>query len=165
MRLVRWLLLVGLIAVGSWYWFAPRRSYDRFLHAVAYADPAELDATIDFPQLRLNMREDIQAGLRRSGGTNLGTAITGAFLGTLVDAAVAPDGLAQILTGFGTRTITEAEAESLRESATTSFRYRSLSTVDVVLHPAGKPDQDGGILTFARSGLSWKLVRARGAGL
>jgi hypothetical protein len=81
------------------------------------------------------------------------------MLGGLVDATVTPEGLSQVVTQFGTRTPGPDAADSLAGKAVTSFRYRAVSRVDVVLYPAGKTADDGGVLTFTRSGLTWKLTR------
>lgn len=159
-RRLRWILLLALLGLGAWYWFAPRRAYHRFLNAIAFGDAAGLEATVDFPLLRMNLREDLRAGLERKAGTGLGAAVAGGVLGALVDAAVSPEGLSQIVTGFGMRDPGDAAADSLTAGAITSFHYRAPSRVDVVLYPEGKTADDGGILTFTRSGLRWKLTRA-----
>ncbi len=159
-RFLRWILLLALLGLGAWYWFAPRRAYHRFLNAIAFGDAAGLAATVDFPLLRMNLREDLRAGLERTAGTGAGAAVASGVLGALVDAAVSPEGLSQIVTGFGMREPGEAADDSLTAGAVTSFRLRSPSRMDVILYPEGKTADDGGILTFTRSGLGWRLTRA-----
>jgi hypothetical protein len=90
----------------------------------------------------------------------MGATIAGAMMGAMVDAAVTPSGLSQIITGFGTRTVTSNSADTTAVGTTTAYRYRSLSRVDVLLHPADETPDDGGVLTLTRTGMTWKLTRA-----
>lgn len=159
-RLLRWTLLTALVLAGVWYYYAPRRAYDRFIRAVAFADEAELEATVDFPVLRMHLREDLRQGIEARARTGLGATVVTSMLGGLVDAAVTPEGLSEIVTQFGTRIPGPGAADSLAEKTERSFRYRAPSQVDVVLYPAGKTADEGGVLTFTRSGLTWKLTRA-----
>lgn len=151
---------MALLVTGVWYYVAPRRAYDRFLQGVAFGNEAELEATVDFPVLRMNLREDLRKGLEGRARSGIGATAAIALLGGLVDAAVTPEGLSQIVTGFGTRLPGPGAADSLTGNTITSYRYRAPSQVDVVLYPAGKTADDGGVLTFTRSGLTWKLTRA-----
>jgi hypothetical protein len=159
-RFLRWILLVVIVATAAWYYIAPRRAYDRFLKAIAFGNAEELEATVDFPMLRMHLREDLRAGLERSTGKGPGATVALSMLGALVDAAVTPEGLNQIITGFGMRDLSDVQPDSLAGGAATAFRYRSPSRVDVVLHPVGSATDAGGTLTFLRKGLSWKLTRA-----
>jgi hypothetical protein len=159
-RFLRWTLLLAVVATGIWYYVAPRRAYDRFLKAIAFGNAEELEATVNFPVLRMQLREDLRTGLERSAGKGPGATIALSMLGALVDAAVTPEGLNQIVTGFGTRDLSEVDPDSLTEGTATAYRYRSPSQVDVVLHPVGQASDAGGTLTFRRDGLSWKLTRA-----
>ncbi len=159
-RFLRWTLLIALVLTGAWFYWAPRRAYDRFLQAIAFGNASELDATVDFPQLRMNLREDLRKGIEARARLGIGATVALSMLGGLVDAAVTPEGLSQIVTRFGTRLPGPDAADSLAGNTVTSFRYRALSQVDVVLYPAGKTAEDGGVLTFTRSGLTWKLTRA-----
>ncbi len=159
-RFLRWFLLLAVIITGAWFYLAPRRAYDRFLKAIAFGNAEELDATVNFPVLRRHLREDLRTGLERTAGKGPGATVALSMLGVLVDAAVTPEGLNQIITGFGTRVSSSFEADTLSRGAETSHRYRSLSRVDVVLHPVGTTTGAGGTLTFSRDGLSWKLTRA-----
>lgn len=159
-RFLRWTLLVAVLVGGAWLYLAPRRAYHRLVKAVAYGDAAELEATVDFVVLRRNLREDLQAGLARRAGNGMGATIAGAMLGAMVDAAVTPSGLSQIITGFGTREVTAGSSDTTAGGTTTAYRYRSLSRVDVLLHPADETPADGGVLTFTRTGMTWKLTRA-----
>lgn len=156
---------MAVLVGGAWLYRAPRRTYDRLVKAVAYGDPAELEATVDFVVLRRNLREDLQAGLARRAGDGMGATIAGAMLGAMVDAAVTPSGLSQIITGFGTREVDGNSADTAAVGTTTAYRYRSPSRVDVLLYPADETPADGGVLTFTRTGMTWKLTRAWSAKL
>ncbi len=158
-RFLRWTLLLALVVTGVWFYVTPRRTYDRFLQGVAFGNEAALEATVDFPLLRMNLREDLRQGIEARVRTGIATTAAIAMLGGLVDAAVTPEGLSQIVTQFGTRTPGADAADSLAGKANTAFRSRGVSQVDVLLYPAGKTADDGGVLTFTRSGLTWKLTR------
>lgn len=158
MRRLFWFLALLLVAVGAWMWITPRRTYDRFLRAVAFGDRADLEATVDFPVLRDNLRRDLRSRLA-AGPARIAGEVAASLLGTMVDAAVTPEGLSSIVTGFGTAP-GGVSPDSLHRRTTTSFRYRSLSRVDVRIRPAGDERDGGGVLSFERTGLRWRLVRA-----
>lgn len=158
-RFLRWTVLIALVVTGVWFYLSPRRAYDRFLQGVAFGDETALEATVDFPVLRMNLREDLRQGIEARARGGIAATAALAMLGGLVDAAVSPEGLSQVVTQFGTRTPGPDAADSLAGKAVTTFRYRAPSRVDVVLYPAGKTADDGGVLTFTRSGLTWKLTR------
>jgi hypothetical protein len=161
MRRLRWLLLVLVLAIGGWYAWSPRHAWDRFLGALVSGREAELQATIDFPILRDNLRHDLRTALVRKSGSDspIASGISGALVNSVVDMTVTPQGIARLVTGFGTRTPRPEDADSIRVGTETAFHYRSPSRVDVRVWPRGDDEQDGGIFTFERSGLSWRLVR------
>lgn len=162
MRRLRWLLLLAILAVGVWYWWAPRHAWDAFLGAIVSGDESRLGATIEFPLLRENLRHDLRQAFaergRANGGEGLG-ALGGALIDPLVDLTVTPQGLARLVTGFGMRSPRPGEVDSVKAGTETRYRYRGPSRVDVRVRPADAETQSAGIFSFQRFGLSWRLVR------
>jgi hypothetical protein len=119
---------------------------------VAFFSEGDLTATVDYEAVRANLRSDMMAAVRErvKGADGLGELGVG-----LVDAAVSEvgtaAGLAQLFTsiamGMG--------------RPDPSFRYRSLSRVDVELRQS--PTRSG-IMTMTRSGLTWRITRVWGDG-
>lgn len=159
-RFLRWTLLIALVLTGAWFYWTPRRTYDRFIHAVAFANESELEATVDFPLLRMNLREDLRKGIQVRAGAGMGAAAATsnaqrARRGRRHARGAVPDRHRLRHPDPGSR-----GRRFLVGNTVTSFRYRALSRVDVVLYPAGETAEEGGVLTFTRSGLTWKLTRA-----
>jgi hypothetical protein len=157
----RWLLLALVLLTGVWYYLTPRRAWDDFLEAIVTGQEARLQATIEFPILRDNLKGDLRAALegRVQGEAPVLAGLSGVLIDPLVNATVTPQGLARLVTGFGTRTPHPDEADSLAAGSETSWHYRSPSRVDVRVRARGADPIDAGIFTFQRFGLSWRLVR------
>jgi len=153
----RWLLVAAVLLTGIWYVTSPRRAWDRFLGAIVMGQEAELQATIDFPTLRDNLRVDLRAAMSQR--SDLSGAIGGVLVDQLVSGIVTPLGLTRLVTAFGTRSPSAADRDSLDARTVTSFRYRGPSTVDVRLRAASADPSSAGVFTFTRSGLRWRLTR------
>lgn len=162
-RPFRWLLLGAVLLTGIWYLYTPRRAWDRFLQGVVLADPSELQATVDFPTLRDQLRRDLEAGL--ASRSSLAAATAGPIVDQLIAQVMTPRGLASLVTAFGMRTPEAADRDTLDARTVTSFRYRGPSTVDVHIRAASADPEDSGVFTFTRQGLQWRLTRIWGSGL
>lgn len=154
-----WLLLLLVVLVATWFWVAPHRAYDRLLQAVAFGSEPGLAASIDFPVVRAHLKDDIAAAVARRSRSRIGGAVTAAFLDQAVDATLTPSGLADLITAFGTRTPRRGAADTLVAGTDVTFRYQSLSRVDIHVRPEGDSDANAGILTLTREGTSWRLTR------
>ncbi|MEO5826271.1 MAG: DUF2939 domain-containing protein [Gemmatimonadales bacterium] len=151
-----WLVLLALVLVAAWYWVAPRRTWDRFLRAVAVGDGIALEQVVDFSSVRIHLKSDLRRSLEtRNGGiTRAATPVLGGVvIDPLVDMIVSPSGLEQLITSFGTRNVDVAQQTIV------SFRYRSLSRVDVHVRSSVDPEREAGVFTFERSGVTWRLSR------
>lgn len=162
-RILRWLLPLAVLLIGVWYVTSPRRAWDHFLHAIVTGQESELQATIDFPELRSNLRRDIRTALASRPGVP--AALTGPLADQIIATAVTPRGLSRLVTAFGTRTPDPTDIDSLEASTVTSFRYRSPSRVEVRIRPTGADPEQSGIFTFSRSGIHWRLTRISGSSL
>lgn len=156
-RPLRWLLLCTLLVAGVWYHQAPRRTHDRFLTALLTGSESELAATVDFPAVRDNLKADLTPALDRAG--RAGAQLGGFVLEQAVNAVLTPQGLAQLVTGFGMRRRQADDVQVSDERTVTTYRYRSPSQVDVRIRSAADPESAAGILTYSRSGLRWRLTR------
>lgn len=145
-------LLLLLVGVGTWYWVAPRRAWERFTYGAAFLSQGDLAATVDFDAVRTNLRSDMTTAIRSRLTGGDGMAGIGA---SLVDAAVSQigtvEGLAELFTQMAMGTTGPRPA----------FRYRSPSRVDVELR---ETPTSMGVLTMTRSGLSWRITRVLGNG-
>lgn len=151
-----WLVLLVLVIVAAWYWTAPRRTWDRFLRAVAVGDAAALEQVVDFPSVRTHLKSDLRVALdtRNSSLPRGATPVLGGVvIDPLVDMIVSPGGLEQLVTSFGTRDT------DLAQRTVVSFRYRSLSRVDIHIRSSVDPEREAGVFTFERSGATWRLSR------
>jgi hypothetical protein len=157
-RSFRWLLALTLLVAVAWYIITPRRAYDDFRLALLTGSESGLQATVDFPAVRDNLKRDIAPALDRATG-KIGGAALGVLLEQAVNSVLTPSGLAQLVTGFGTVRRSAAEVSDTPGDVVTSYRYKSPSRVDVMIRPAGDPDVTAGVLTFTRSALSWRLTR------
>lgn len=157
-RPFRWLLLFAVLIIGAWYVVAPRRAYDRFLRALLTGSEAELVATVDFPRVRDNLKQDLAPALERAAG-GVGAALGGVFVEQAVNSVLTPTGLAQLVNGFGSLRTRRNEAPAEDARTVTSFRYRSPSRVEVRIRSSTDPASGAGILTFSRTALSWRLTR------
>jgi hypothetical protein len=153
------LFLAAILITGVWYLWTPRRAWDRFLTAVVMADMPRLQEAVDFPILRSHLRDDIEASLVRRSGSGLGATLAAGLVTQMVNVAVTPRGMAQLITGFGTRTPRPGDVDSVEARTDLSFRYRSPSRVDVHLRPAGDDSSAAGVVTLTRSGLTWRVTR------
>jgi hypothetical protein len=159
-RRFRWILLLVVLLATGWYIWSPRRAWDRFLTALVTGDEQLLSATVDFPTVRENLREDLRTALAAAPGSsgNLSTAVLGVLTDQVVNVAVTPQGLSDLLAGLATAQ-PGADTKDGIITQTARFRYRGPSRVDIAVGTSDAPDDAKGILTFSRSGLSWRLTR------
>jgi hypothetical protein len=153
------LILAAIVLAGVWYYWTPRRAWDRFLTAVVMADAQRLQATVDFPVLRQNLKDDIGASLTAKSSSGFGAVIASGLVEQMVNVTITPRGMAQLITGFGTRTPRKGDVDSVQAGSITSIRYRSPSRVEVRIRPADEDDSAAGVVTLSRTGLTWRVTR------
>lgn len=151
-----WLVLAACVLAIAWYVVTPRRTWERFSRGVVIGDQATLQATIDYPILRENLKRDLRRLITIAPGVPDAVGdLSGILINPLVDASITPEGLGRLIAGFGMGATNEGRFVPSR----TRFAYRGLSRVDVQLWPEDGTPADGGIFTFHRSGLTWRLTR------
>jgi hypothetical protein len=157
-RSFRWLLALTLLVAAAWYVITPRRAYDDFRVALLTGSESGLQATVDFPAVRDNLKRDLAPALDRAGG-RLGATVGGVLMEQAVNSVLTPTGLSQLVTGFGSIRRSAVDVSDTPGDVVTTYRYKSPSRVEVEIRPAGDPDATAGVLTFTRSALSWRLTR------
>ena len=150
----RYVILIALMLVGAWYWFTPRRAWDRFLQSIAMGDAETLDRVVDFAKVRANLKSDLSAALtERTGRNRIAVGLGGMMIDPMIDMLVQPEGLAELVNSFSVR------GTDATQKTVVSYRYHSPSRVDVRIRSSVDPESAAGIFTFERSALSWRLVR------
>ena len=160
-----WILLLALAVGGVWLWVTPRRAWDRFMRALVLADTNTLNDVVDFPTLRTNLKHDLRTAIAaRADGGQIGVpaALSGMLIDPIVEIAVSPEGLTQLVTSFGTRQPASDAAGEATDRTLVSYQYRSPFRVDVRVRSSDDDDNASGIFTFERSLTSWRLVRVWG---
>lgn len=160
-----WLLLLAVVIGGGWWWVTPRRAWDRFMRALVLADTNTLNDVVDFPALRTNLKDDLRTAIAaraNSGRIGVPAALSGMLIDPIVDVAVSPEGLTQLVTAFGTRQPAPNDIGTANDRTIVSYRYRSPLRVDVRVRSSNDDNDASGIFTFERSLTSWRLVRVWG---
>ena len=102
----RALLVIALavLAVAAWWFVAPYLVVHHALQAAQGPDSAALDAYVDYPALRENLRGQVSATIDRKMGdakdnplAAIGSAIGRAVAGPMIDAVVQPGSVAASL--------------------------------------------------------------------
>lgn len=119
-------------------------------------DGVVLEQVVNYPSVRSHLKSDLRTALETRNGSvpRAATPVLGAaVIDPIVDMIVSPSGLEQLVTSFGTRDT------DLAQRTVVSFRYRSLSRVDVHIRSSVDPEREAGVFTFERSGVTWRLSR------
>lgn len=151
-----------IIAAGAtWYFASPAWTLRQMKAAADANDPKALDAYVDYPALREDLKAEIagrimaEAKKHRSILGGLGLAIGSAVTDPMVDRLVSPAGMRAALTAKRDQAYFGPEmqaASALRVPDDPIIVRRSLSEFLV----ASKKEPARG-LVFKRHGLSWKL--------
>ncbi|MCC2637839.1 MAG: hypothetical protein K0Q68_1558 [Moraxellaceae bacterium] len=126
--------------------------------ALKAGDPVQLEARVDFPALRQNLKDQLNAAFAKKVGPEDSDNPLVAFAATLADAVVdrmvearvTPAGMAQLVTD------NQNEPEKKYPFANAETAFEGLSLFRVTLHRA---DGDKLNLFLRRDGLTWKLHR------
>ena len=168
------LIVVVLLALGSYVVAGPYLAINGIRTALAEQDTGRLERHVDFPALRVSIKAQMQDKLARRTGemqSNLAGAfalsIANNFVGSGVDAMVTPLGIGALLQGrsLWKKTVGETvdgdsygKAVPLDPLKQAVRRYESPSRFTAtVLDEEGKPM----VFVFKRNGLRWKLADIR----
>ena len=169
------LVLVLLLALGSYVAAGPYMAINGIRAALAEQDTGKLERHVDFPALRVSIRAQVEDSLARRAGSDMQSNIFGAIalsiasnvVGTGVDTMVTPLGIGALLQGrsMWKQSIGETvdgdtygkpvPADPLK---TATHHYESPSRFTATIqNEAGQPV----VFVFKRKGLSWKLADVR----
>ena len=144
MKKLTTLLVLLLVAVGAWYYLAPRLAAKHLQAAAAAGDVATLNKLVDFPRVRTNMKADLKT--RVAPGKPLGTELaTGVAVDGLVDRIMTPQGLVRL-------------AHLGPAAALVAMGYRKLGSFFVTTQNPAQP-KDAVTYVFSPVGFSWRLQR------
>ena len=170
----RWAILGGLLtlaAVAYWF-FSPYWTLWGLRDALVTADSVALEAQIDFPVLRQNLKDQVNAQFMAEAGEDLqdnpfsvlAMGLATGLVDKIVDGLVTPAGLARLTAGIEPTVNAEAVSDpapveldsssNLLEHAT--IRRNSLSSFSVHVRDPKKEEEIQ--LLFRRDGLRWVLI-------
>lgn len=159
------LLSLALCVLGVWMFLAPNLTHRRIQKAAERGDVAALEEMVDFPALRVSVKENVQTtvarGISRDEGNAfaaIGGMLAGAVVRPLVDAAVTPAGIASLMRGQEPARDGKPRKDEPRR--TVEKGYEGFSR-----WAASYRDPETGEETVAvilrRDGLRWKLAGVR----
>ena len=168
------LIVVVLLALGTYVIAGPYLAINGIRTALAEQDTGKLERHVDFPALRVSIKAQMQDKLARRTGdmqSNLAGAfalsIANNFVGSGVDAVVTPLGIGALLQGrslwkksLGETMDGDAYGKAIPMDPLKQAvrRYESPSRFTAtVLDEDGKPM----VFVFTRHGLRWKLADIR----
>ena len=154
--------LIGYVAAGPFLVIGQIRS------ALQHHDSVALSSHVDFPTLRANLTDQINAVIMKNAAQELkgnpsdalGMAVVSKLVDTTVETFVTPSVLTSLMTGTMSRNdgaesqqVSDQQAEPLRHAR---YSYDSVAQFSawVKVTPA---DRDELRLVFTLDGLSWKL--------
>ncbi|MEO6264027.1 MAG: DUF2939 domain-containing protein [Luteimonas sp.] len=167
------LVLVLLLALGTYVAVGPYLTVRAIRIAVKEQDAAALSKQVDFPALRTSLKAQLTDRLVREAGPDLqsnpfaafGLSIAGGVIGGAVDTMVTPMGLGAMMEGrkvwkrvddgFSRADADTPAPEPLHDAV---YRYESLSRFTATVD-----DEDGRPIVFVltRGGLRWELSDIR----
>jgi hypothetical protein len=160
----RWRVAVALLAVAlivAWSWGSPYWTLSQLKRAADARDLATLSAHVDYPLVRKNLHQQLDARLAAPAGgddplAGLGRAIARRLSDPVIDALVTPEGLqAAFASAPAAKSSSEAQPALVRAG---EMRLHRESIGRFRLQ---RSDGTGPQLVFALEGLSWRLVAVR----
>ncbi len=161
------ILIVLLLALGTYVAAGPYLTVRAIRRAVVAQDAVALAKQIDFPALRSSLKAQLDDRMVRSAGADMqasplgafGLTIAGAVADTTVDAMVTPTGLGALMQGhilfkrFGDG-LSSSEPSSPEPLHDPSYKYESTSRFIATTRDANGPPI---VFVLTRHGLQWQL--------
>ena len=161
------ILIVLLMALGTYVASGPYLTVRAIRRAVVAQDAPALEKQIDFPALRASLKAQLDDRMVRSAGADLqasplgafGLTIAGAVADTTVDAMVTPMGLGALMQGHillkrFDHGLSSSEPSSPEPLHDPTYKYESTSRFIASTHDAnGRPM----VFVLTRHGLQWQL--------
>lgn len=155
-----------LLIVGGVYFGSPYYAAHSLRNAAREADTDKLEAGVDFPAVRENLKSQLSAAMtakmqndpemRSNPFAGLGMALMPAIVDRMVDSLVTADGIAAVVRGQRPADRAKMDANPDIESST---EYVGLDRFRVRLRNT-RLNEDGPSLLFERRGFAtWKLIK------
>ena len=97
MRLIRWLLIICVIALLA-YAASPYVSFWQFTEAIRSGNAAAISSRVDFPAVRASLKRQLVARFaRETSGHKRWSNLGPTLIDAIVDTYVTPDGIAALL--------------------------------------------------------------------
>lgn len=156
--------VLTILAIAAFIYSAqaPYRTVDALEHALLTGDQDQLNETVDFPKLRQNLKDQLNAIIAADMSTSedasgldlLSAGWATTMIDKLIDAFVTPEAIVNMMQGKapGETGGDQQQPESLFEDA--EFGYDSTSTFIVTM----TEDDQVTRLVLERYGLNWKLT-------
>lgn len=162
-----WGFVALALVAGGWLAGSPHVAARRLGEALRAGDPVTLERRVDFPVLRQNLKEQLNAKmLEKAGGdaaaNPIGAVVMGIasiFVDEMVDAFVTPSGLSSLASGR----IPPALGEPGRDADSSErdpFARARITRDALDRFSMWVPDHEGGEIRFVLSlqGLAWRLT-------
>src|ERR1041385_3151664 len=156
MRLMRWLVIIGVIALLA-YAASPYVSFSRFMRAVQGRDAAAISSHVDFPAVRASLKRQLVTRFaRETSGHKRWINLGPTLIDAIIDAYVTPEGIAMILAN-------PEALKNLKRPRDFNFTLRKPINVWKVKYAfftgprSFVVDRDGIKLWFHFTGSGWKL--------
>lgn len=164
-----WGLGLLLVALAGYVIAGPYLTVSEIKAGIVEKDSEKLSENIEFPTLRQNLKEQMNAAMMKNAATELkdnpfaafGAALATKMVDGIVDSFVTPSGLASVMKGKkpskqnseSTSTNEKPKEEDLFKNARYSYDSHSKFSIWV-------PNEKGEEARFVlkRDGISWKLV-------
>ena len=151
-------IVLAAFALGGWFLASPWLAMRDLAEAAQTRNIAELEAAIDFPTLRDNMRAGAKEQFAVAGedrGSKLASAILERMTDGVVDAAITPEGVATIVASGAV--VAGLVPERLRgQEVSWGVEYEGLSRFRGI--GTFEDGSAGPVLYFERRGMRWQLV-------
>lgn len=163
--------LFALMALAVWLYTGPQRALAQAHAALIEQDVRGLEARVDFPALREQIKSDLAAEAIEAMGTGVGGhagAMMGlALAGPVIDALITPQGLIAFTreaqqyskASPGSPQASQQWDEWMEEGKITT-RFASTTRAEVSLTHSSTPSQ-ALIVLMDRQGLGWRVVGGR----
>ncbi|WP_162199481.1 DUF2939 domain-containing protein [Aurantiacibacter marinus] len=151
--------------VFGWYLGSPYLAMNDLRAAAESGDQAELENSIDFPQVRESLKSEFRASLaakivnseEQDGLEALGSMFAMGMVDTMVDGLVTPEGMSALITR-GRLNREEADGEQAEGFSDQDWSLEREGFSSFRATPSLKSGETPPTLIFERDGLSWRLT-------
>lgn len=160
MRKIFLLLSLAALIFGGWYFASPWLAMKGIVDAAEARDSAALEERIDFERLRTETSTRLQSEIAEAtqdGGLlgQIGGAIAGQLADGVVDTALTPRGITNLVTA-GAVTVPLVPERFRGQELQWDVARTGLSAFDAV--STWEDGSSGPVLNFERDGIGWQLV-------